>query len=359
MTTSDILRLRLSNQQISQQQFQRPQEIVAWLGAVQSQDFTNAKWAIGQRLPSITDASIEQAFANGDILRTHVMRPTWHFVVPNDIRWLQSLTSARVKAVSAYYFRQLGLNDEVFQQCNSVITKALTGGKQLTRTELGNTLKTAGIINENLALAYIIINAELDALICSGARHGKQFTYMLLEERVPKKHRLSEEEALGELTKRYFTSHGPAMIKDFIWWSGLTASQANKGLQLNKSYLSVESVEGNQYWFKPSNAPPIPEIVYLLPNYDEYIVAYKDRTAFYDALEIKNRGSRENVPFNNVILIQGRIAGVWKRTVKKGSLIIEPTFFFKPTKKDYQALTTHVNHYAKFLNENSGSIRRL
>jgi hypothetical protein len=355
MTIADIVRLRLSNQQLSQQQFQKPQEIIAWFGAVQSQDFANAKWAIGQRLPNMTDESIEQAYTSGAILRTHIMRPTWHFVAPDDIRWLQALTAPRVKAVCAYYFRQLGLTEEIFQQSKVIITKALTGGKQYTRTELGNSLKEAGIITENLALAHLIINAELDALICSGPRRGKQFTYMLLEERVQQKKILSEDEALTELTKRYFTSHGPATKKDFSWWSGLTAMQVNKGIALYKKYLSVESVEGNEYWFKPSDKP-ISETVYLLPNYDEYIVSYKDRTAFYDANEVKKSGSRENVPFNNVILIQGRIAGVWKRTVKKDSVVIEPKFFYKPTENDYQALAASANQYAKFLKTNKASL---
>src|SRR5207302_3655833 len=185
MINLDIAHRRLHNQHITRRTLETPQALVEWLGAVQAQDFAAAKWALGLRLQGVKDDDIEQAFTDGAILRTHVMRPTWHFVSPADIRWLLALTAPRIKALSAYYCRRLGLDDATFTRSNAALAKALQGGKQLTRLELVPILQQAGITTENLGFVYCIMRAELDSLVCSGARKGKQFTYALLDERVP------------------------------------------------------------------------------------------------------------------------------------------------------------------------------
>src|SRR5262245_24524323 len=171
------------------------------------------------------DDSIDELFNEGKILRTHVMRPTWHFVMPEDIRWMLKLTAPRINAVSAYYFRKMELDQAVLARSNAAISKALRG-KHLTREELGQVLGRAKIDAKGLRLIYLMIRAELDAVICSGPLRGKQFTYALLDERVPKCRTLKRDEALAELTIRYFTSHGPALLRDFVWWSGLTITDA-------------------------------------------------------------------------------------------------------------------------------------
>src|SRR5215469_1273386 len=258
----DIAQTRLSNQQLSTQKFSKPEEVVSWFGAMQSQDFAAAKWAIAQRSKNQTDASIEKAFNEGKILRTHIMRPTWHFVTPSDIRWILALTSPRVYRFNGYYYRQTGLDKSIFEKSNLVIQKALTGGKQLTRSELNEYLVAAKIPTENLGLSYTIMQAELDGIICSGPRKGKQFTYMLLDERVPQTKTFSNNEAIAQLTKRFFQSHGPALAADFSWWSGLTLTDAKKGVALLGSQIQKSERDGKTYYYFEIASKPEPDTVF-------------------------------------------------------------------------------------------------
>src|SRR5437667_11917146 len=186
MIPLDICGQRLASQHLTKQKIEKASEIVQLLGAVQAQDYSAAKWGIAQRTRSATDAELEKEISDGSILRTHVLRPTWHFVAPADIRWMLALTAPRVKSANAHYDRTLGLNDTVFTHSNAVLAKALQGGKQLTRAELVSVLQLAGIATSDLLQStYIMMRAELDGIICSGARRGKQFTYALLDERAP------------------------------------------------------------------------------------------------------------------------------------------------------------------------------
>src|SRR5687768_13653168 len=145
MANLEIAHRRLYNQQLARQMFEKPEDVVGWLGAVQSQDYAGAKWAVGQRVPGSVDADLEKAFTDGAILRTHLLRPTWHFVLPADVRWMLTATAPRVSALSAYYYRQLGLDDKVFARTNDLIARALEGGKQLTRPELMSAVGQGGI----------------------------------------------------------------------------------------------------------------------------------------------------------------------------------------------------------------------
>src|SRR4051794_6375602 len=249
----ELARQRLHSQHISAPVFDQPEAVVDWLCAVQSQDYTAAKWAVGMRGKGIMDAAVERAFTDGRILRTHVMRPTWHFVTPADIRWMLMLTAPRVHQLSAYYNRQLQLDDALFVRSDDLLAKALQGGKQLTRVELGALLKQAGIATDDLRLAYIVGHAELEAIICSGARRGKQFTYALVDERAPNAQTLSRDEALAELARRYFASHGPATVQDFVWWSGLTVTDAKAGLDSVRADLIEEIIDGTSYWLSDSS----------------------------------------------------------------------------------------------------------
>src|SRR6266545_1542507 len=247
--TLDITSYRLHNQRLSQTNLTNPAEVVNWLGAVQSQDFTGAKWAIGLRTSGLTEADVDRAFAEGSILRTHVMRPTWHFVTPADIRWMLALTAPRVRALLAYNDRQLEIDKVTLKKSDDVLAKTLGGGKQLTRLELGTALQKSKINTDDLRLTHLVMHAELSGVICSGARQGKQFTYALLEERVPPAKVLEHDEAVVELARRYFTSHGPAILKDFIWWSGLSSIDAKRGLEAIKPELEHEVINDETYWF--------------------------------------------------------------------------------------------------------------
>jgi DNA glycosylase AlkZ-like len=343
---------RLHNQLITHQTFEKADDVVRWLGAVQAQDYAAAKWALGLRMQNATDEIIEQAFTSGAILRTHVMRPTWHFVSPTDIRWLLALTAVRVNTANALSYRRLELDDALFMHSNAVLAKALQGGKQLTRAELVSVLQRAGIVSDNvLRFTYIIMRAELDGIICSGARRGKQFTYALFDERAPQARVLDRDQALAELARRYFTSHGPATLQDFVWWSGLTVADAKTGLEMVKSQFIHEVVGDQTYWHSTSMPPSndLSQTIYLLPNYDEYTVGYTDRSAIFDASDAEKFDTRGNV-LNPTIVLDGLVVGTWKRTLKNDSVLLTPNLFTTLTKAEEHALVESVNRYSTFLN---------
>ena len=318
MGTSAISLRRLAQQRLTRDPMASAEEVVGWLGAVQAQDFAGAKWALSLRVDEATDSSVEKAFNEGAILRTHMLRPTWHFVAPADIRWMQALTSPRVNAVNGHMYRQLELDDELFATSNALITKALLERRQLTREELGAALAAGGIEATGMRLGYIVHRAELDAVVCSGPRRGKQFTYMLVDERAPGARVLPPDEALAELTRRYFTGHGPATVRDFAWWSGLTGAEVKRGIELVGTGLDRENIDDATYWFTPSK-PPVDEddaSTFLLPTYDEFFMGFtgESRAAGLDVRELV---------FDSMIVIGGQIAGTWRRTFEKGAAVIE------------------------------------
>ncbi len=346
MTSLEVVQQRLRNQHLASAWLKQPVEIVQWLGAVQAQDYAGAKWALGLRLPDVADDEVERAFTDGTILRTHVMRPTWHFVASADIRWLLALTAPRVHAVNGHMYRKCELDPQTLRRSLRVMAKALQGGRQLTRDELRAVLSKAGIAaDDNLRMAYVVMHAELEGLVCSGARQGKQFTYALLEERAPQAKTLERDEALCELILRYFASRGPATCQDFVWWSGLTMADAKRGVEAAQSQLEQTVFNGQTNWF--AEAAPIAsdsaQAAYLLPNYDEYGIAYRDRSAMFDA----ERGSQ--LIFNHLIVINGRLAGTWKRTLKKHEVVIETNTFVPLTKVEDRAVAAAVRQYGVFL----------
>ena len=351
MKIPDIIQLRLYNQLLTNNKFTNPGEAVSWFGAVQSQDFEGAKWAIGQRIDGSTEAKIQQAYDNGEIIRTHVMRPTWHFVSPADIKWLLALTASRVAAACATTFRQVQLDNKIFKISNAVIEKALQKGKPLTREELKTALQKKNIRTDDIRMICLLMRAELDGLICSGPKQGKQFTYMLLDQRVPDSINFNKDEALAELAIRYFASHGPATIKDFAWWSGLTISEAKKGVELIKSSLLNEVVENETFWF--SSALPKIKImkpdIYLLPAFDEYTVAYKNR----HILIHPDSATRSSLEILNPVIVQkGKIIGTWKRTLDKNNVTIKTNPFVTLSSSAVKSLQSAKKTYAKFIGKN-------
>ncbi len=350
MTNFQIPHERLLRQRIAGEGLKGPADVVRWMGAVQSQDYAAAKWAVGLRTEACTEADVEAAFAAGEILRTHVMRPTWHFVAPEDIRWMQDLTADRVRATLASQFRALELDGAVLRRCNEVMVKALRGGRQLTRAELAAALERAGVAARGIRLAGIVINAELEAVVCSGARRGKQFTYALVDERAPQQRRLEREEALALLTERYFTSHGPATLRDYAWWSGLAGRDVQRGLEMVKSRLLSIEVNGQSYWMTESAPPPrFPRgAAHFLPNYDEYIVGYTDRAAVFDDSHIPHLDARHNPVFQHTIVRGGQIVGTWKRTAEEESLGLQIKLFSPSTKADIRNLGLATKRMAKF-----------
>jgi hypothetical protein len=262
----EIVQRRLAGQLLTGARLQNGSAVVGWLAAMQAQDLPAAKWAVALRTSAATEAEIEDEVNNGSIVRTHVLRPTWHFVRREDIRWLLDLTAARVNAAAGHGYRRLELDDVVFRKVRKTLIKELSGNRQRTRAELSEALERAGIENKrDNRLLYILMRAELDALICNGARHGKQSTYALFDERVPAAPTINREEALHRLILCYFKTRGPATVQDFAWWSGLTVTEIKSGIALARKDLEHAAIDGKDYWYVPSDhrrSRPLPLIYY-------------------------------------------------------------------------------------------------
>ena len=350
-TSFELIAERLHHHQLIHSSSKDPSAVVAHLGAMQAQDFSGAKWAIGLRAPACHDANIEDAFNDGRILRTHVLRPTWHFVTPDDIMWMLAVSAPRVHAANAYYYRQAGLDAKVFARSCAMISRVLEGGAFKTRAELAVALKKAKVPADGLKLAYIMMHAELEGVITSGPRRGKQFTYALLSERAPQARTLERHDAVVELAKRYFASHGPATIRDFMWWSGLSAKDAELGIEAVKPKLQQESIDGRVFWSAPSRAVRTPKgcTALLLPNFDEYLIAYKDRSPVVDSARAANIVARSNGAFPHHLVIDGTLAGSWRREIKGNTVAVEVAPYKKLTPAETRAVMSAVDCYGEFI----------
>ncbi len=350
MTLDDVSRIRLINQQIIHTQFSTPKEIVGWLGAIQAQDYPMAKWAVGLRLGNASDEMVEKALDNGNIIRTHILRPTWHFVSADDIHWMLSISGQRLNTVLGTYHKQLELNDAVFNKCFAIIERHLRDNNHLTREEIMIELGKEGILTNNYRSIHIMYKAEANGIVCSGAKRGNQLTYALLEERVPKRGTMSKEEALITLAKRYFASHGPATLQDFVWWSGFTVGEAKIGVDGLGSDFNSTEIDRKKYYFSDMTYSyrQMEETLHLLPAFDEYLVSYKDRSASLEP-DLGKKAITVNGIFKPVILSNGRAIGLWKRTIKKDKVLIEPDFVNPPNEQQRALFAQLCEQYGTFL----------
>lgn len=347
---TDILRLRLAGQYLTTTGPQSGSSVVSALGAVQSQDYAGAKWALGQRVPKATDATIEGELASGRILRTHVLRPTWHFVSPADIRWMLALTAPRVKAAMAYHDRVNGLTPALARRGVAAITRALAGGNQLTRAELGAILERARVCNASgQRLAGLMMRAEVDAVVCSGPRRGSEATYALLEERVPPVAQIERDEALLELTRRYFGTRGPATQRDFTWWSGLAAADTKRGIQIAGQELEPLSHDGESYYHIERALPRAKPTAHLLPNYDEYFIGYKDRSAVGARLGHSRHVIGGDARIANVVFVDGQLVGGWKRVVEKNAVVVELDLACRLSAPEKRRVVAAAHRFGRFL----------
>lgn len=285
---------------------------------MQSQDYAGAKWAVAQRsVPGVTDASLDALFDAGEFVRTHVMRPTWHFVAAEDIRWLLAATAHRVHRANGFQYRSLGIDDRLAGQAAEVFVRTLEGGRALTREELGAELRAAGIDATGLRLGYLIGHAEVEAIVVNGPRRGKRQTFALMDERVPAAPGRDPEEGLAELARRYVTGHGPAQDLDLAWWSGLTLGEARKALGLAGASLRREEIGGRTFWSDPDEPRPgegtaATPTVHLLPNYDELLIAFRDRSDAMDPdLPPPARVAAEILA--HIVVRDGLGVGRWRR----------------------------------------------
>ncbi len=347
MSTINLAAQRLHQQHLLKD-LSDPLSVVRHLGAVQSQDFTGGKWALGLRCDT-TDEEVTRLFNEGKILRTHILRPTWHFVLPEDIRWMQTLTAPRVLAFSRYYYKKTEIDDAVAKKAFAALKKSLKGGNYQTRTELGEVFKNIGLENTGgLRHGFLLGYAELENLICSGPLKGKQHTYALMEERAPVAAKpLSHDEALAEFTRRYFDGHGPAQIQDLAWWSSLTVADVKRGIELCK--LKSMEVEGKTFFFvQEAETSLLSPVAHLLPNYDEYFIAFKDRSAFSQYRTFKlSRDPADASLFNHIMTLDGQVAGGWKRKINK-EYTVNLTLFTKLNAAQQKALDLAVKRLQKF-----------
>ena len=345
-STLDVLAQRLRNERLVASPFRSAAEAVAWFGAVQSQDYTGAKWGVGQRCLGVTDAAIDRAFDHGTIVRTHVLRSTWHFVAPADIRFLLALTGPRIRAAMAWHDRRLELDRTTLRRSAAALEKALRGGRSRTRLELSAILGRSGITASGQRLGQLMMNAELDGLLCSGPRRGRQFTYALLEERVAPARQRTREEALAELARRYLQSHGPATARDFAWWASFTICEATTAFEsLGRAAARVKTGVPS-YWFLASprrRVAPRPT-AHLLPNYDEYLIGFKDRGATVPAALSSLRD-----PFAHHLVVDGRLSGSWRRTVERACVVVDVATYRRLTNDERRRVTAAGENLGRFL----------
>lgn len=349
----EILRLRLENQGLARASFRTPEEVVAWFGAMQAQDYLGSLWAIGLRMRSATEARVEAAEARRAIIRSWPMRGTLHFVTAADAKWMMKLLAPRVIARNAARFkREVDVDASVIARCREVVARALEGGKRLERGAIYERLEARRIRTGNSRGLHILLWLALEGTICMAGRKGKQHTFALLDEWIPGSRQLERDEALAALAHRYFTSHGPATLRDFMWWAGITAQDAATAIDGAQRHLIRETVEGRRYWMKARRAGPAPPAasavnVRLLPAFDEYTVAYQDRSML--VATTRKRTTTALGLLGPVVVIDSRVAGSWKRTLAKSSVRIETKLHRRLTRTERDAMHTEVERFGRFL----------
>jgi hypothetical protein len=345
---ADIARLRLAAQQIAGTKLRTAEGIVAHLGAMQAQDLPMALWAVGVRLPRSTIGTIQAAIDRGAIIRTHLLRPTWHFAAASDIRWMLALSSPQILAAMKTRHRQLGLTRSAMRAGFAALERALSGGTHLTREDMIAALERAGIAASEGRGYHLFLCAEAAGLICSGAMKNGKPTFALLEARVPPAPALPREEALAKLATRYFTGHGPATLRDFIWWSGLPVGQARQALASVQRDLRPLSIESETYWLAKDLSVPeaASSPAYLLPAFDELLVGYKDRRASLPPEKLRKAVSNNGV-FRPIVVVNGRVIGTWKKAALSAGAT--PALFNRPDDRTRALLDEASARYGRFI----------
>ena len=328
-----------------------PAAVVAWFGAVQAQDYAGAKWALTLRAPDLTDVQLDQALADGTIVRTHGPRPTWHFIAPADIRWVLTAVAPRVQLRSRTMYKTYEIDAALMTRARRIVEQALAGSRFLTRVAVGRALAAKGIEATGIRLGLIMFVLELDQVVCSGPRQGKQFTYALFDERVRGALVLSAEDARTALAARYVASHGPVTVNDFVWWSGLTVGEAKRAFEAVSPALRIEPIGEHTYYSAASEpkatrreVPP----VHLLPNYDEYFIAYRDRSPTA-ALLPPTAPPDPMDSFAHLLCVEGRFGGFWRRTVGSRAVAVQLLPYRALSRAHVAAAEDAAERYAAFL----------
>jgi hypothetical protein len=349
MTATDITDRRLTNQQLSATHFTQPSQLVAHFGAMQAQDYAAAKWAIGARLPGATEADIEAAIADRTIVRTWPMRGTIHFVAATDIRWMLDLLAPRMMSGLAGRRQRLGIDQPTLDRSRDIICTALSGDQQIARPQLYKLLEANGIATAEQRGIHLLQQLCLEGLLCIAAHEGRQPTFALIADWAPQAETKPRDEALTELTRRYYTSHGPATEADFAWWSGLTRTDIRWALTCLGGELVSANFEGRQYWYAAQTvAPTIGTGLHLLPAFDEFFISYRDRSAMLEVEHHEKIVPGGNGMFKPIIVSHGQIIGTWKRTDKRGRVAVVAEPFWPVESAAISRLAIAAERYAHY-----------
>jgi hypothetical protein len=354
MNVQEIAPRRIRNSRLTGDRFTAPDEAVRWHLAMQAQEYGPAMWSIGQRSKGSRQDDVDGALTEGTIVRTHVLRPTWHFVARDDIRWLLALSGPRVQQGNAGRYRQLGLDARTLARAEKVIASALDGGNRLTRDELAAVLERKKLDREGQRMPYFLMHCELEAVIGSGGRNGKKQTYALLDERVPAGGpRFDREEAIVELVRRYLASHGPATVKDLSWWSGLTMKDLREALGSLDDEVTSQEIDGLTFWSSASGwsrRPPAARGVHLLQTYDELVVGYTESRFHGDtAGELARQAWSDRTFPTGVFLLHGKVGGHWRRTIEAKAVRVAMHTYAKVTAADRDALESASTRLGRFV----------
>ena len=345
------MRRRMHNSGLATSALGSTEEVVRLHGAIQGQDYGPTRWAIRQRAGGIAEADVDASLARGSIVRTHVLRPTWHLVAREDVRWLLSLTGPRVQRGLASRFRELGLDARLLQRCERAIVAELEGGRERTRAEIAAALDDAGIDRTGQRLPFMVMHCELEQVICSGGLRGNQQTYALMENRIPPAARFDRDEAVVELIDRYLSSHGPASLTDLRWWSSLTSSDLRRGLSDLGARVRAQRVDDVELWsMADEEGPTAVRGTRLLHWYDELIVGYTQSRFLGDPRAEQVRDSwRDRTRPRGVIVSGGRVTGHWRRSIDARSVHVEARVYEEPTRGESRALKAEAEELAGFL----------
>ena len=346
---SDIPRLRLVAQQLAGTAITTTTDIVSYFGAMQAQDHAMCKWAVGARIP-VTEPQVQAALDNADLIRTHVLRPTWHLIAPADARWMLALTAPHIRRQYMSMIRKQGIDEDFLKHSDRKIERLLRDHNYLTREEIMAHIALPGTMPNDIRPSAVMMNAELMGIVCNGPMRGKQHTYALLEERIAPAKALTRQESLATLAERYFTSHGPATLQDLIWWSGLGVTDARQALEFVKDKFLSFVAGGVVYYMHENTARHVPagDTIHFLPAFDEFLISYTDRTASIPLAQQASAFTRNGI-FKPIITVNGIVVGIWKRTGKKNTMHIEPEFFGRVGKARQHTILAHAEHYGTFM----------
>jgi hypothetical protein len=350
--SSGIADRRLAAQRITSRPAKTtPRALVSSLIAVQAQDYGAAKWAVALRLGdgAATDADVEEWISDGRLLRTHAFRGTWQLVAPEDIHWILALAGPREVAEAGRRHRQLELDAATFRRSAAALERALRDAECLTRDEIRAVLERARVSTEGQRLAHLLARAELDGLICSGPRRGKQSTHAALAHRASEpKRRMSRDAALRELALRYFRTRGPATLADFAWWSGLNVADAREGLESAKSNLVSETIGRRTLWRADTRVPRVAPSTHLLPAFDEYLIAYRDRSDVLDP-KLASRLTDGGGILPPVVVIDGNVVGTWRRDLGRKGVRIAVSLWEAVPRAGRDDIRAAAERYAAFV----------